>query len=90
MKVIKVVYNNESKHILNAFQDLSEKAILESFNYDYYKDKKRAISIMTTYGTKELPLIVFEDENLDGYAAIWKEDNLSINNELINKFLKLN
>ena len=41
---------------------------------------------MTIFGTKLLPLIVFEDENLKEYNAIWSERNPDWAEE-INKIL---
>lgn len=89
MKVVKVAYNNDSEGVLNVFQDLSEKIVLETFNYDHHKERKHALVIMTNYGTKQLPLIVFEDENLEGYAAIWHENGQEITKDLILKYLKM-
>ena len=89
MKVVKVAYNNDSEDILNVFQDLSEKIVLESFNYDHHKERKHALVLMTNYGAKKLPLIVFEDENLKGYAAIWNEDGQIVTEKLILKYLKM-
>ena len=42
-------------------------------NDDFHKDKKKAKEIMERYGTKNTPLIVFEDENLQEISAIWNE-----------------
>lgn len=72
MKFIKVVYNDESDFILNILNEFDIKQI-ELYNIDDYKQKKKAIPIMTRHGTKNVPLIVFEDENLQEYAAIWSE-----------------
>ena len=46
-----------------------------AFTLDDYKQKKKAIPILTRHGTLNVPLIVFADENLDEYAAIWSETN---------------
>ena len=40
---------------------------------------------MERHGTKKLPLIVLEDENLKEYAAIWSEQNPDWKVELIKK-----
>lgn len=84
MKVIKVVYNNQTSDILNILKDERIKnVIIETYNIDFFKDKKKAIPIMTRFGTKEVPLIVFADENLIEYSAIWKESKSSITADLI-------
>ena len=49
--------------------------VQSDFTLDDYKQKKKAIPILTRHGTLNVPLIVFADENLDEYAAIWSETN---------------
>ena len=75
MKVIKVIYNAESEFILRVVEKITSKHILELYRTDYHKDKKKSREILERHGTKNLPLIVFENENLDEYAAIWSEQN---------------
>jgi hypothetical protein len=75
MKIIKVIYDDSSKYILDIIKNVEIKIYLEEFNYNINKDRKKAIPIMTRHGTKNLPLIVFEDENLEEFAAIWSESN---------------
>ena len=86
MKVIKVVYNDETKFIVDIVNAIKEKHLLELYNTDFHKDKKKAREILERHGTRNLPLIVFENENLDEYAAIWSEQNpdwrVEINNKL--------
>lgn len=88
MKVIKLVYDFSCTYVLSILENLEDKIILESYNIDYHKDKKSAISLMTRYGTKKVPLLVFEDENLEEYAAHWAESNEEITAELINNYIK--
>ena len=79
MKIIKVVYNNDTKFILDiintCINNSKNKVYKEEFNIDHYKDKKRAIPILTRFGTKNVPLIVFENEALEEYKAIWSENS---------------
>ena len=86
MKIIKVIYNSESEFILGIVDTVPAKHIIEKYNMDFHKDKKKAREILERHGTKNLPLIVFENENLDEYAAIWSEQNpewrVEINNKL--------
>ena len=86
MKIIKVIYNSESEFILGIVDTVPDKHIIEKYNMDFHKDKKKAREILERHGTKNLPLIVFENENLDEYAAIWSEQNpdwrVEINNKL--------
>lgn len=86
MKIIKVIYNSESEFILGIVDTVPAKHIIEKYNMDFHKDKKKAREILERHGTKNLPLVVFENENLDEYAAIWSEQNpdwrVEINNKL--------
>ena len=75
MKIIKVIYNSESEFILGIVDAVQSKHIIEKYNTDFHKDRKKAREILERHGTKNLPLIVFENENLDEYAAIWSEQN---------------
>ena len=85
MKLVKVIYNNESTFILDILTSIPEIKYLETYNVDHYKEKKRAIPILTRHGTKNVPLVVFEDENLQEVSAIWSEQNPDWKNEIIKK-----
>lgn len=86
MKIIKVIYNSESEFILGIVDAVPSKYIIEKYNMDFHKDRKKAREILERHGTKNLPLVVFENENLDEYAAIWSEQSpdwrVEINNKL--------
>jgi hypothetical protein len=88
MKIVKVVYDDATKYILDIIKDIKVKIYLEEYNYSITKDKKKAIPIMTRHGTKNLPLVVFENENIEEYAAIWSESSPDWLEE-INKILNL-
>lgn len=75
MKVIKVVYNEDTKFILDIVRSYNGLCITEEFNMDHFQEAKKARPILTRHGAKNVPLIVFEDENLDEVAAIWAEEN---------------
>ena len=86
MKVLKVVYDDNTISILDIIQDITVKVALETYNINDYKQKKKALPIMTRHGTTNVPLLVFADENLDEYAAIWSESTPNWSAE-INKIL---
>lgn len=75
MKVLTVIYDNKSEYILDIVKSVQKKVLIQTFTLDDYKQKKKAIPILTRHGTLNVPLIVFADENLDEYAAIWSETN---------------
>lgn len=75
MKVIKVVYSEKDKSILDVVQIYSASCVIEAYNINHHKQEKKGRPILTRHGTKNTPLIVFEDENLIEVAAIWSETN---------------
>ena len=75
MKIIKLVYNQESEYLTQIIKNLSGNNILEFYNIDYNSDRKKSRELMTRFGTKNVPLVVFCDENLEEYTAIWSESN---------------
>ena len=85
MKIVKVIYSEETKFILDIVSQIDIKHISEFYDVSFRKDRKKAKEIMERYGTKNTPLIVFEDENLQEYGAIWSESNPNWKNEIIKK-----
>mgnify|MGYP001063545291 CR=1 FL=1 len=75
MKIIKVVYDNSTDFILEIIESFKDIAIVEKINASNYKNLKTVRGIQTRFGTKNFPLIIFEDENLEEVAAIWSESN---------------
>lgn len=85
MRLVKVVYDKESDFILNIVESFRNKCILETYSMNNRKQMKSGKEILTNLGTKNLPLITFEDENLELVAAIWSEDNPDWKAEIIKK-----
>jgi len=77
VKVIKIIYDDNTTFILDIVEKVQEnfKLYIEKYNIDDFRQKKKALPIMTRHGTGNVPLIVFENENLDEYAAIWVESD---------------
>ncbi len=84
MCFVKVVYNDETSFILEIIAELDLKHV-EFYNIDDYRQKKKAIPIMTRNGTKQVPLIVFEDENIEECACIWAEQQPDWKLEILKK-----
>lgn len=85
MKILKVIYNNETKFILDIIDSIDKKFYLETYNIDHYKEKKKAFPIMTRQGTKQVPLVVIENQNLEEIDVIWNETAPDWKTEIINK-----
>ena len=73
MKIIKAIYNDDTKFILDILSEMDQRVLIEEYNISDYRQKKNALPIMTRHGTKQVPFLVFADENLEEYAAIWNE-----------------
>ena len=66
MKIVKVIYSEETKFILDIMSEINIKHIAELYDVGFRKDKKKAREIMERHGTKNVPLIVFSElEELD-------------------------
>jgi len=90
MKIIKVVYNNSTDFIVEIVNCFKKFGIIEFYNMDHFKDRKKGSPIQGRFGTKNLPLIVFADENLEEVDAIWPENSPDWKKEIINKLKHLN
>ena len=82
MTILKIVYDNDTKDVLDLVNDIP-KIIVESHNFSHYKERKNAIPILTRHGAKKLPFIAFADENLEEYTAYWTESKKELTRELI-------
>ena len=87
MKTIKVVYNNSTDFILPIIEKFKDIAYIELYNANIYKEKRKAKVLQEDYGTLNLPFLDFEDENLEGFAAIYSEASPDWEKE-INKILE--
>jgi hypothetical protein len=85
MKIIKVILNNDTTFISDIISEITIPHILEEYNISYIKDRRKAREIMERHGTKQVPLIVFEDENIKECCAIWSEQNPNWKEEIIKK-----
>lgn len=86
MKTLKVIYNNETKYILDIANKFSNNFYVEPLNTNVHKEKRKAKQYQEDFGSSNLPLIIIEDENLIGINAIWSENNPDWEDE-INKIL---
>ena len=88
-QVIKVVYDDNCRFILDIIEDLDPEVIeILTYDYNHYKERKEAIPIRTRNGTRNLPLVEFVDEEGETSKVIWSETNPDWKKE-INKILKI-
>ena len=85
MKVLTVIYDDKTEYITKIVDNIQEKVLIEKLTLEDYKQRKKAIPIMTRHGTTNVPLIVLSDENLDEYAAIWSEEDPNWEEQIIKK-----
>ena len=83
MRFVKVIYDNSSNYIVEIIKKISNLTLIEYYNIDVNREKRKAIPIMVRHGTKNVPLIVFEDENLQEVSAIWSEQNPDWKSEIL-------
>lgn len=83
MRFIKVIYDNNSNYIVEIIKEISNTTLVEYYNIDVNREKRKAMPIMVRHGTKNVPLIVFEDENLQEVSAIWSEQNPDWKSEIL-------
>jgi hypothetical protein len=78
--LIRVVYDEDCRFIL----DIVNKYNIEKefYNLSYYKERKKALPILTRNGTKNVPLIEFVDEEGEESKVIWSETNPNWEQEL--------
>lgn len=87
MKTISVIYNKDTSFIVDIANEFEKVSYLEFLNIDYTKDKRKARKLQEDFGSQNLPLLVFEDENLEYCGAIWSEENPNWKDKII-KLLK--
>lgn len=73
MRIIKTIYNKETKFICDIVNKFKEGNIVELLDSNNHKQGKKIRAIQTRFGSKNIPLIVFENENLEEVFAIWSE-----------------
>ena len=83
MKVVRVAYNKDTKFIIDIIEKFEEYFYLEKYNLNNRKESKIVRSIQTELGSKNLPLIAIQDENLDLIGAIWSENKPNWEEEII-------
>lgn len=89
MKTLKVLYNKDTDFILDTVNKFKDKAYLEFYDTGNYNQRGKVRALQEDYGTKNLPLVIFEDENLHSIAAIWAENNPDWEKEINYKLKKL-
>lgn len=83
MRYVTVIYDTSSEYVVDIVKEITNTNLIEFYNIDFNKEKKKAIPIMTRHGTKKVPLIVFSDENLQEVSAIWSEQNPDWKSEIL-------
>jgi hypothetical protein len=87
MKIIKVLYNKETDFILNIVAQFQAGNIIELFDADIHTNLKKIRPMQVRFGSKNYPLIIFENHNLEEVFAIWSEANPDWS-EAINTYLQ--
>lgn len=88
MKILKVVYNNSTDFIINIVDKFKDQLYIETYNQNVYKDRKKVYEIQEELASKNYPLLMFKDENLEIVGGIWSEGNPDWEKE-IKRIIKL-
>jgi hypothetical protein len=75
MLTIKVIHNNDTKFILDIVKEFKSRAYIEPYNSNVSRLKGKIYKMQEAFGSRKVPLIVFEDENMEELGAIWSESN---------------
>ena len=75
MKTLIVIYDIKSEFILDLIEKYSKVLYIEKYSWDIYNNRRKIKFYQEELGSKNYPLLVFEDENLELIAAIWSESS---------------
>ena len=78
-----VVYDDSCRFILDILDSIEFGIKVETYDYNHYKERKKALPIMTRNGTRNLPVIEFVDMDGEESEVIWSESNPNWKDEII-------
>lgn len=82
-QTIRVVYDDNCRFILDILDSIEFGIKVETYDYNHYKERKKALPIMTRNGTRNLPVIEFVDMDGEESEVIWSETNPNWKDEII-------
>lgn len=83
MLKLKLVYNTDSKQLLDSLNKSLQNIEIESYLDSYYKDKRKAIQIKASCGTKLSPFAALYNDGVL-IKAFYSEDNSCVADNIIN------
>lgn len=75
MLTIRVLYDNNTDFIVPIVNNFKEVTYIELLNMSTSKKKSRIRKLQEEFGSRNFPLVIFQDENLVNFDAIWSEGN---------------
>lgn len=85
--VVKIVYNEDSQPLQNMITaylwENFPKIQVETYDESHYKDKKKAIMIKASCGTKLAPFVVIYNDNKEPIKAFYSETKDCTYNNII-------
>jgi hypothetical protein len=85
MLTIRVLYDNNTDFIVPIVNNFKEVAYIELLNMSTSKKRSKIRKLQEDFGSKNFPLIIFQDENLINFNAIWSENTPDWNIEITKK-----
>lgn len=89
MKILSVAFDNNTTFIVEIVKKFSNEVIINMHNNNFRTDRKSVKHIQNTLGSDKLPLIMFQDENMELIGGIWPESKPDWEIELKNKIKEL-
>lgn len=83
MQAIRVVYDDNCRFILDILDSIEFGIRVETYDYNHFKERKKALPIMTRNGTRNLPVIEFVNDEGEESDVIWSETNPDWKEEII-------
>lgn len=83
MRILNVIYDNDSKFIYDMVDELENHYHIYKLNFES-RDKSKCRKMMEEYGTRNFPLLVIQDENLDYVSGVWSENTTDWKKEINN------
>ena len=83
MQAIRVVYDVNCRFILDILDSIEFGIRVETYDYNHFKERKKALPIMTRNGTRNLPVIEFVNDEGEESDVIWSETNPDWKEEII-------
>jgi hypothetical protein len=85
MNTLNIIYNKKSDFILPIVEEFKGQCYIDLYNMDTYKYRSVIKKMQEEFGSKNYPLIIIQNENLQNIDAIWSESDPDWKKEITKK-----